>query len=217
MSSEPRHIQRQGSPFPSPTLQKTSLLASIQKEKIPSKLSNKYLNDPELELSRSRTPSNPILIIIPPQDDAMDYIPTNPNGSQMSHMSQMSPLIPSLFHSYPQRLNQRSMYTTLHKKPEPFGTLVGSYEESILSGRMSQLPSKPLPFDAEIGVIATMKCQAKLKCPPHITIPFLGYFYDLEDEGCGTPYVGTINIGEFTNVKGYRIPPKGTIQIVIKL
>ncbi|KAI9206480.1 uncharacterized protein BJ171DRAFT_396383, partial [Polychytrium aggregatum] len=72
-------------------------------------------------------------------------------------------------------------------------SLVGSYEESILSGRMSTLPSKPISFIAEIGVIGLAKCKSSLKCPPHLTLPFHAYFYELPgDESPSTPYVGTI-------------------------
>lgn len=144
----------------------------------------------------TRTPSTPIRIVIPDQEQ--DYTPMHPNGSHQS--SYLSPFSHSM--------------STLSKRNEPFGTLVGSYEESILTGRMSQLPSKPIPFTAEIGVTAQGKSQQKLKCPKHLSVPFDGYFYDLEDEKeCrGTPYVGTVVVGGIDD--GYRIPAKGTLQIV---
>lgn len=80
---------------------------------------------------------------------------------------------------------------------ELFGSLVGSYEESILSGRMSTLPSKPIGFIAEIGVVGFGKCRSALKCPPHMNIPFPAYFYELlDDQNPATPYVGWIHIDE---------------------
>ncbi|EGF80175.1 hypothetical protein BATDEDRAFT_88597 [Batrachochytrium dendrobatidis JAM81] len=76
-----------------------------------------------------------------------------------------------------------------------FGSLVGSYEESILSGRMSTLPSRPITFLAEIGVIGIGKCKQSLKCPPHLTLAFPAYFYELlEEESPATPYVGNIDV-----------------------
>ncbi|RKO86069.1 hypothetical protein BDK51DRAFT_47102, partial [Blyttiomyces helicus] len=78
---------------------------------------------------------------------------------------------------------------------ELFGSLVGSYEASILSGRMSSLPSKPITFLAEIGVVAFGKCKPSLKCPPHLTTRFPAYFYELQDdESPATPYVGKIDV-----------------------
>ncbi|TPX54487.1 hypothetical protein PhCBS80983_g05909 [Powellomyces hirtus] len=130
-----------------------------------------------------------------------------------------------------------------------FGALVGSYEESILSGRMSALPSKPIRFIAEIGVMAHGKCPPGLRCPPHVSAPFDAFFYEVGEEETVTPYVGSVNVaaaaaaaagaattasGEARQVNkkskngdeneevaktrflGYRIPPKGQLQIVIK-
>ncbi|KAI8808513.1 hypothetical protein BJ742DRAFT_283446 [Cladochytrium replicatum] len=116
---------------------------------------------------------------------------------------------------------------------ELFGSLVGSYEESILSGRMSTLPSKPISFISEIGVIGIGKCKPGLKCPPHVHLAFPAYFYELpDDESPATPYVGSIdleNLGglivadgeDEEDVKrnwqgGYRVPHRGQLQIVIK-
>ena len=64
--------------------------------------------------------------------------------------------------------------------------LVGSYEESILRGRMSTLPSKPLNFVAQIGVLGKDDC--KPKCPPHASVPFPAVFYSY---GSGTPRFGS--------------------------
>ncbi|KAJ3168695.1 hypothetical protein HDU87_000983 [Geranomyces variabilis] len=153
-----------------------------------------------------------------------------------------------------------------------FGALVGSYEQSILSGRMSALPSKPLRFIAEIGAMAHGRCPPGLRCPPHLAVPFDAFFYEVGEEEAVTPYVGSVNVGEaaanaerkakeeaataaantsatataegedvcvvaaakareggegFDNSsskcrdneqlsRGYRIPPKGQLQIVIK-
>lgn len=83
----------------------------------------------------------------------------------------------------------------LHHAP-----MVGSYEESILRGRMSTTPSRPLDFVAKIGVLGKGKCKSNLKCPPHVTVPFPAVFYSY-NTGNGrisdnepSPYVGLIDL-----------------------
>lgn len=80
--------------------------------------------------------------------------------------------------------------------------MVGSYEESILRGRMSTTPSKPLDFTAQIGVLGKGKCKPNLRCPPHVTVPFPAVFYSYPTSGNGrsiaddspSPYVGLIDL-----------------------
>ncbi len=81
--------------------------------------------------------------------------------------------------------------------------MVGSYEESILRGRMSTTPSKPLDFVAQIGVLGLGKCKSNLRCPSHVTIPFPAVFYSYETTSHGratksedgpSPYVGQIDL-----------------------
>ena len=96
---------------------------------------------------------------------------------------------------------------------------------------MSTLPSKPIPFIADLGVIAFGPCSSKLKCPPHKIIDFPAYFYEYENDlGLATPYVGTIDLlnqhaplgmiptstAAGKAMSGYRIPPKGQLQLIIK-
>ena len=80
--------------------------------------------------------------------------------------------------------------------------MVGSYEESILRGRMSTAPSKPLDFTAQIGVLGKGSC--KPKCPAHVTVPFPAVYYSW---GAGngrsavndapSPYVGHIDLHHY--------------------
>ncbi|EAW07556.1 uncharacterized protein ACLA_022700 [Aspergillus clavatus NRRL 1] len=80
--------------------------------------------------------------------------------------------------------------------------MVGSYEESILRGRMSMNPSKPLDFTAQIGVLGRGTCKSSLRCPPHATVPFPAVFYSYPTSGSGrsieddnpSPYVGLIDL-----------------------
>ncbi|KAI7854541.1 hypothetical protein BDC45DRAFT_440736 [Circinella umbellata] len=89
------------------------------------------------------------------------------------------------------------------------GSLVGSYEESLLSGRMSSMPSKPILFQAQIGVLGK-ECKSSLRCPPHRSVTFPAFFYDMQEQ-LVPPYVGTVDL-----IPPYRLPPKGQLQIVIK-
>lgn len=82
-------------------------------------------------------------------------------------------------------------------------SMVGSYEESILRGRMSTTPSKPLDFVAQIGVLGLGKCKSNLRCPAHVTVPFPAVFYSYEttihgrtgkSEDGPSPYVGQIDL-----------------------
>ena len=81
-------------------------------------------------------------------------------------------------------------------------SMVGSYEESILRGRMSTHPSKPLEFLAQIGVLGLGKCKSRLRCPPHVTLPFSAVFYSYGNgsqvksgvEDGPSPYVGQIDL-----------------------
>jgi len=81
--------------------------------------------------------------------------------------------------------------------------MVGSYEESILRGRMSTTPSKPIEFLAQIGVLGLGKCKASLRCPPHVTLPFPAVYYSYGNnsvpgrpgfEDGPSPYVGQIDL-----------------------
>lgn len=79
--------------------------------------------------------------------------------------------------------------------------MVGSYEESILRGRMSSTPSKPLNFVAQIGVLGKGQCSSKLRCPPHATVPFPAVFYSYGAQqktetasDSPSPYVGLVDL-----------------------
>ena len=100
---------------------------------------------------------------------------------------------------------------------------------------MSTLPSKPISFLAQIGVIGLGKCKLYLKCPPHLILEFPAHFYELlDDVSPATPYVGSIEVDTSLAIldesrdmnndinsskkkhenNGYRLPPKGQLQIV---
>ncbi|KAK2590813.1 hypothetical protein QQS21_011500 [Conoideocrella luteorostrata] len=86
--------------------------------------------------------------------------------------------------------------------PIQHASMVGSYEESILRGRMSTTPSKPFDFLAQIGVLGKGKCKSSLRCPPHVTLPFPAVYYSYSSTSHGrspsndgpSPYVGQIDL-----------------------
>lgn len=105
--------------------------------------------------------------------------------------------------SSPETPLSRSRKSSLSETSPLHASMVGSYEESILRGRMSTTPSKPLDFVAQIGVLGLGQCKPSLRCPPHVTIPFPAVFYRYETTTHGrpnrtedepSPYVGQIDL-----------------------
>lgn len=85
------------------------------------------------------------------------------------------------------------------------------------------MPSKPITFIAQIGVLGHGNCKKSLRCPPHANLSFPAHFYELSDDELSTPYVGNVDLESgLTGDRykkwpgGYRLPPKGQLQIVIK-
>ncbi|KAG6001511.1 hypothetical protein E4U21_004283 [Claviceps maximensis] len=86
--------------------------------------------------------------------------------------------------------------------PMQHASMVGSYEESILRGRMSTTPSKPFDFLAQIGVLGIGKCKPSLRCPAHVTLPFPAVYYSYSSTSHSrsvsndgpSPYVGQIDL-----------------------
>ncbi|KAG5976661.1 hypothetical protein E4U55_007254 [Claviceps digitariae] len=86
--------------------------------------------------------------------------------------------------------------------PMQHASMVGSYEESILRGRMSTTPSKPFDFVAQIGVLGIGKCKPSLRCPAHVTLPFPAVYYSYSSTSHSrsashdgpSPYVGQIDL-----------------------
>ncbi|KAK7531228.1 hypothetical protein IWX49DRAFT_512370 [Phyllosticta citricarpa] len=84
--------------------------------------------------------------------------------------------------------------------PLQHAPMVGSYEESILRGRMSTTPSRPLNFVCQIGVLGRGDCKSQLRCPAHVALPFPAVFYSY-NSGNGriadnqpSPYVGLVDL-----------------------
>ncbi|GAB1318998.1 Atos-like conserved domain-containing protein [Madurella fahalii] len=117
------------------------------------------------------------------------------NSTPMFSFAGSTPQTPAIFR--PRRPSFSS-----DASPLQHASMVGSYEESILRGRMSTTPSKPLDFMAQIGVLGLGKCKASLRCPVHVTLPFSAVFYSYASTSYGrskieegpSPYVGQIDL-----------------------
>ncbi|KAF7560523.1 hypothetical protein G7046_g3608 [Stylonectria norvegica] len=102
----------------------------------------------------------------------------------------------------PARLRSRRASLVSDSSPLHHASMVGSYEESILRGRMSTTPSRPLDFLAQIGVLGMGKCKPSLKCPRHVTLAFPAVYYSYSSTPHGrtrsddgpSPYVGQIDL-----------------------
>ncbi|KAL4944465.1 hypothetical protein BDV06DRAFT_187379 [Aspergillus oleicola] len=124
----------------------------------------------------------------------------NSRYSGRSLASSYSLQLASSVHGHSPRPRRPSLSSEVSCRPH--APMVGSYEESILRGRMSTCPSKPLDFTAQIGVLGKSKGKSSLKCPPHVTVPFPAVFYSYPTSGNGrtisddspSPYVGMIDL-----------------------
>ena len=110
---------------------------------------------------------------------------------------QPAPSASTVYPSRQRRLSHTSDNSSRHRT-----SMVGSFEESIIRGRMSSAPSKPLDFVAKIGVMGKGDCPEKLKTPPHVSVPFPAVFYNYSSsngprsigDDSPSPYVGTIDL-----------------------
>lgn len=113
-------------------------------------------------------------------------------------------------------LGKRRPSLASDSSPRQRASMVGSFEESILRGRMSTPPSKPLDFVAQIGVVGKGNCPASLKCPAHVTVPFPAVFYNYPSAAASrsisddnpSPYVGVIDLEH--NLKRPEPPARRT-------
>nr|POE61069.1 uncharacterized protein c3h8.04 [Quercus suber] len=103
------------------------------------------------------------------------------------------------FGSLPHSPSAHGRRPSLSDSPLHHAPMVGSYEESILRGRMSTTPSRPLNFVAQIGVLGRGDCKANLRCPPHAVVPFPAVFYSYAGTKSTpadqpSPYVGLVDL-----------------------
>jgi Domain of unknown function (DUF4210)/Chromosome segregation during meiosis len=133
----------------------------------------------------------------PRRESSLPYQAHQPRRSltsiSMNHLA-CSPQTP------PSPRSRRPSVSSDHS-PIHHASMVGSFEESILRGRMSTAPSKPLDFVAQIGVLGRGDCKPNLRCPAHVSVPFPAVFYNYPSVGnrsfsddSPSPYVGTIDL-----------------------
>jgi hypothetical protein len=92
--------------------------------------------------------------------------------------------------------------------------LLGSYEESLLSGRMPSAPASSVKgFMLDIGA-----CGRGM-CPSHVKLPFEAAFYHFPGESLASPYVGVVNLEQAmqrgTAPGRYRVPASGLVQVIV--
>ena len=79
-------------------------------------------------------------------------------------------------------------------------SLVGSFEETMLRGKMSVAPSRPFDFVAQIGVMGRGRYSDT--CPRHVAVDFPAVYYawktgqEMSSNGEPSPYVGHIDLAQ---------------------
>ncbi|KAL7971064.1 hypothetical protein HDV63DRAFT_341802 [Trichoderma sp. SZMC 28014] len=112
------------------------------------------------------------------------------------HQHSLTPQTPAFLRS------RRQSFGSDATSPIQHASMVGSYEESILRGRMSTTPSQPFEFLAQIGVLGKGNCKPSLRCPRHVTLPFPAVYYRYSGTPQGgspledgpSPYVGLVDL-----------------------
>ncbi|KAK9316518.1 hypothetical protein V1522DRAFT_400431 [Lipomyces starkeyi] len=155
------------------------------------------------------------------------HIPSSPLSRSAASLSDMTPPPQSrrlsLSPSSPPHLPHHGHHAGPHARRPSIHhshseSLIGSYEESLLSGRTSTPSSKPaVTFLARIGVLGTGEnCPPKLKCPRHLSLEFEAVYYDWQMShaygGRGTPYVGMLDIEEYYTTQATKALTKEVVH-----
>lgn len=136
----------------------------------------------------------------PPNLRHENTVPARSHQARRSLTSFTYQPAPSASTVYPSR--QRRLSHASESSPRNRTSMVGSFEESIIRGRMSTAPSKPLDFVAKIGVVGKGAGLEKMRCPAQVSVPFPAVFYNysstpgprsIQDDS-PSPYVGTIDL-----------------------
>ncbi|GKT62100.1 hypothetical protein ColTof4_02274 [Colletotrichum tofieldiae] len=133
---------------------------------------------------------------------SIDIVASPLNVNSRRHTLNSAVMLAGTSPQTPALLRPRRPSFNADVSPLQHASMVGSYEESILRGRMSTTPSKPLDFLAQIGVLGLGKCKSSLRCPAHVTLPFPAVFYSyggtsqghVRSEDGPSPYVGQIDL-----------------------
>ncbi|GAA5844159.1 hypothetical protein JCM9279_003750 [Rhodotorula babjevae] len=172
---------------------------------------------------------------LPLRDETPFGSPASPSGPSSS-----GAFDPGRLAQRQRRRRSSASFSSLASGALSSGPFVGSFEDSLLSGRMSSASSAPLPFVASIGVLGSSEAPKRLRCPKHLHVPFGAVFWR-EPGGEATlscPYVGAVNLDahyhsllvlpapspdvdavrsvKLPRFPGYEVPPRGQIQLVLK-
>ncbi|KAK9249227.1 hypothetical protein V1506DRAFT_527414 [Lipomyces tetrasporus] len=136
-------------------------------------------------------------------------------GSPHSRWLSLSPSSPPYLPHHAHHARHHDRRPSIHHSHSE--SLIGSYEESLLSGRTSTPSSKPaVTFLARIGVLGTGEnCPPKLKCPRHLSLEFEAVYYDWQLSHAygarGTPYVGMLDVEEYYTTKAIKEGAKESV------
>ena len=160
-------------------------------------LPTETLQDLNVAAGNSQPPNFSRPLPAPRRENSFPYQSHQPRRSLTSFTYQplSNPQTPPFL-----RVRRPSM--SFDTSPSQRASMVGSFEESIIRGRMSAPASRPLDFLAEIGVLGKGNCPPSLLVPPHVFVPFSAVFYNypstsgsrsLADDS-PSPYVGSIDL-----------------------
>eukprot|EP00834_Sanchytrium_tribonematis_P002288 NODE_67_length_25542_cov_1.476831.p9 type:complete len:361 gc:universal NODE_67_length_25542_cov_1.476831:7014-5932(-) len=167
-------------------------------------------------------------------------IPISHRGSNFARASPTSPLANSFKDARkyilgssssseedaPVYLAERRFSGSLARSPRK-GSFIGSFEQSLLAGRIPAPFSNPISFDTSCSITFTSSKSGLMRSLPTLNTKFECVFYKLDNNQSSTPYSGNINfndvlLNEFSDLfdqeclrSGLKIPGKGQIQLVI--
>lgn len=212
-SLSPRYVMR----FPTSPLARQSKntdldLSPIDLAASPTKSSRRHTLPPH-SFQAFRTASQPMTFAQaarqPPSLQREHPIPFQTHHNRRSYTGLPFPSSPSP--STPSYLRSRRSSFASDVSPIQ-ASMVGSYEESILRGRMSTTPSKPLNFTAQIGALGRGDCKPKY--PAHVSVDFPAVYYSWNMSNGGSitdepsPYVGHIDLEHKLNGPVSRDRPR---------
>lgn len=204
--------------FPDETLKSEKLCGTFSL----SKLSDTKLNETNSRIKTTTTVSSPISLrhssspIPIPQttssfSSTLSNSPFSPKSVRHHNNSHSTPiLIRSDSFGYGRGCSQSPPSQFLSRSPMSVNSpndsfFAGSFQESLISGRMANLPSTL--FEGFYAVITYS--YSGLSPAPKIQIPFNTYYFHL-NSATPTPYVGTIELPD-----KFKIPSDGLLQLTI--
>ena len=146
----------------------------------------------------------------------------NSNNGECNHQQPMTPVSSHHHHHHQHQHQHHHGYHQHHQNQHQFSlssrqlstgtllaqtSLLGSFEESLLNGRMNPVGVVD-GFYAEIGASGAF-------FPEHATLPVYAAFYQVCEDIAASPYLGVINLSSLGSKRGYRVPNKGTIQCTL--